>query len=499
MHNCNNYYGFIKYKILFILFTAIFFITNNLVLASNINNESKSKEINSAIPLDFTSIVEKVDSSVVNIRTITKTNKETNLLYNDPYEMFRWFFGPNFPNNIPIPDNQYIQPQQEEKSIPKGLGSGFFISNDGYILTNNHVIVDANEILVTLYDGREFKATVVGSDDRTDIALIKINIKKSNPLKIGNSNILKKGQWVLAIGSPFGLDFTVTAGIVSAIGRDTGDYLSFIQTDVAVNPGNSGGPLLNLNGEVVGINSQIISRNGGFMGISLSIPIDEAMRVADQIRKTGKVVRGKIGVQVSEISKEVAEAIELPRFGGALVSFVERGSPADQVGIQPGDVILTFNNLEIKKLSDLPRLVGQTNPGVSANIDIWRRGKLISFIVKVGEIKSDTVSKKEIHKKTINSNKPSNIILGLELEELSYELKAKLKINGGVYIENVSGVSLKAGLHKGDIITVINNTYITSVDHFNSVLEKINNIKKPIGLLVYRGDNAQWIIINPYK
>lgn len=496
MHSC-TISKLIRYIFLLIFF--MFFSSHEKLLLANEKVNQKNIEINKINLPDFTNIVEKVDSSVVNIRTITKTNRDTNLLYNDPYDMFRWFFGPNYPGVVPNPDNQYIQPHQEEKLVPKGLGSGFFISNDGYILTNNHVIVDANEILVTLHDGREFKAAVVGSDDRTDIALIKIDIKQSIPLNIGDPNLMKKGQWVLAIGSPFGLDFTVTAGIVSAIGRDTGDYLSFIQTDVAVNPGNSGGPLLNLNGEVVGINSQIISRNGGFMGISLSIPIDEAMRVADQIRKTGKVIRGCIGVQVSEVSKEVAEAIELPKLGGALVGFVERNSPADKAGVQPGDVILTFNNIEIKKLSDLPRLVGQTKPGLSSNIDIWRRGKLISLVIKVGEIRSDSMIKNESDKKIFGNTKPSNTILGLELIDISTELKNKLKINGGVQIEVVSGISLKSGLRKGDIITVMNNIYINNVAHFNVLLEKNNKIKKPIGLLVHRGDNAQWIIINPYK
>ena len=266
---------------------------------------------------DFTSIVEKADPAVVNIRT-TATVPVRGMGPgggNDPYELFRWFFGPEFQppgGGTPNP-RQRPQPQPEERTVPRGVGSGFFISDDGYILTNNHVVVDATDIYVTLTDGREFKAKVIGTDERTDVALIKIEAKDMTPLVIGDPKKLKKGQWVLAIGSPFGLDSTVTSGIVSAIGRDTGEYLPFIQTDVAVNPGNSGGPLINLDGEVVGINSQIISRSGGFMGISLAIPIDEAMRVVDQLRATGKVTRGRVGVQIGEVGKDVAEAIGLPK------------------------------------------------------------------------------------------------------------------------------------------------------------------------------------------
>ena len=235
---------------------------------------------------------------------------------NDPYELFRWFFGPDFQppgQQSPTPRQRPQPSQPEERTVPRGVGSGFFISEDGYILTNNHVVVDATDIYVTLTDGREFKAKVIGTDERTDVALIKVEAKGMTPLVIGDPKKLKKGQWVLAIGSPFGLDSTVTSGIVSAIGRDTGEYLPFIQTDVAVNPGNSGGPLINLDGEAVGINSQIISRSGGFMGISLAIPIDEAMRVVDQLRATGKVTRGRVGVQIGEVGRMWPRPSACPR------------------------------------------------------------------------------------------------------------------------------------------------------------------------------------------
>jgi serine protease Do len=272
---------------------------------------------------DFTAIVEKSEPAVVNIRTTAKVSSRAGggggggAPGQDPYELFRHFFGPDF-----APPGGRQAPQQaprgrraepEERSVPRGVGSGFFISADGHLLTNHHVVEGATDIFVTLTDGREFKAKVVGSDQRTDVALLKIDAKGMATLPIGNAKTLKKGQWVMAIGSPFGLESTVTAGIISALGRETGDYLPFIQTDVAVNPGNSGGPLLNLEGQVVGINAQIVSRSGGFMGISLAIPIDEAMQVVDQLKSSGRVTRGRIGVQIGEVSKDVASIHPLGR------------------------------------------------------------------------------------------------------------------------------------------------------------------------------------------
>ncbi|WBF65289.1 MAG: Do family serine endopeptidase [Candidatus Kinetoplastibacterium crithidii] len=447
---------------------------------TNIFAADSSNENTSLVSLpDFTKIVEKLDSSVVNIRTMTNVS-EIFHGSNDPYEVFRWFFGPHVPS-LPHGNNQ--QPLDEK--TPKGLGSGFFISNDGYILTNNHVTSDASEILVTLADGREFIANLVGADDRTDIALLKIDVKNVNPIPIGDVTTVKKGQWVLAIGSPFGLDSTVTAGIVSAIGRDTGDYLPFIQTDVAVNPGNSGGPLLNLKGEVIGINSQIVSRSGGFMGISLSIPIDEAMRVVHHLRVSGKVIRGRIGVQISEISRQVADGLGLPKAHGALVTNVEISGPADKAGIQAGDVVLRFDNEEIKKWSDLPRIVGQTKPGKISEIEILRRGKKINVKVKIGEISNEAVP---LHLKYASSNK-----FGLEVVDLSQEMKASLRITGGVLIKGINGPSLKAGLKVNDIIIAINDENIKDVSHFTNFLAKTN--KKTFLLLVRRGDQTQWMPI----
>src|SRR5690606_5001141 len=312
---------------------------------------------------DFTQVVARTEGSVVNIRTteaVPVRNPAMGPNSNDPYEMFRWFFGPDFmPPGMPGPRQRNTpDAAPQERTVPRGVGSGFIISEDGYILTNNHVVAKSNGIFVTMTSGKEYKATIVGTDPRTDVALLKIDADGLKPLPIGDSTTLKKGQWVLAIGSPFGLDSTVTSGIVSAINRDTGDYLPFIQNDVAVNPGNSGGPLINLAGQVVGVNSQIISQSGGFMGISLAIPIDEVMRVVEQLKAHGKVTRGRIGVQIAPVSEDVAKAIGLEEAKGAMVSNVEEGGPADDAGIRSGDVIIKFDGKDISHMTDLPRIVG---------------------------------------------------------------------------------------------------------------------------------------------
>ncbi len=487
-----------KNRILLIVdlyFARLLFLFLIEILASmNFCNAIAQENRPSLLP-DFTHIVEKVDASVVNIRT-TATVLVRDGGNSDPYELFRWFFGPDL--HIPgIPPARRQQPpNSEERTVPRGLGSGFFISNDGYILTNNHVVDEAKEILVTLTDSREFKARVIGTDERTDIALLKIEAKEVIPLVIGDPKTLKKGQWVLAIGSPFGLDATVTSGIISAIGRDTGDYLPFIQTDVAVNPGNSGGPLLNLNGEVIGVNSQIISRSGGFMGISLAIPIDEAMQVAEQLRLTGKVTRGRIGVQIGEVNKDVAKTLGLHKAEGALVTNVEPNSPAERAGVQGGDVILKFNDEVIKRWSDLPRIVGQIKPGFSSNLEIWRRGKILDLLVKVSEIsseKSDSNNWIPEFSKIIPKEKN---VLGLNVTNISNETKAKMRIPGGVQICNVEEPSLKAGLRPGDVILAVNNSDISNVQDFEKLVRKLDKTK-PAALLIFRVNQVQWILVYP--
>ena len=458
-----------------------------------------------ALP-DFATIVEKAEPAVVNIRTTAKVStRGQGPGGQDPSEMFRHFFGPDFqPPGQGGPNGKGGSPkgprgknaEPEERTVPRGVGSGFFISEDGYVLTNHHVVVDATEIFLTLTDGREFKAKLIGSDERTDVALLKVDAKGMSILPIGDAKLLKKGQWVLAIGSPFGLDSTVTSGIVSALGRDTGDYLPFIQTDVAVNPGNSGGPLLNMKGEVVGINAQIVSRSGGSMGISLAIPINEAMTVVAQLRDSGKVVRGRIGVQIGEVSKDVAQAIGLTKADGALVSGVEQDAPADKAGILPGDVITSFNGKPIAKFSDLPRLVGEVKPGASAAVEVWRKGKSIKLSVTVGEMKVDpkAVAKAE-------PAKPAEVVtsvLGMGVVKVEADVQSKLRIKGGVKVTEVEAPASTSGIAEGDIILAANDTDITSPEQFAKIVAGLDKTR-PVGLMVRRGDQTQWVAVKPTK
>ena len=449
---------------------------------------------------DFTVIVEKAEPAVVNIRTTAKIAVRGNAGQGqDPSEMFRYFFGPDFqpPGGKPGPQQgpRGRRADPEERSVPRGVGSGFFISEDGYLLTNHHVVADATDIYVTLTNGKEFTAKVIGSDERTDVALLKVDAKGMATLPIGNAKLLKKGQWVMAIGSPFGLESTVTSGIVSALGRDTGEYLPFIQTDVAVNPGNSGGPLLNMNGEVVGINSQIVSRSGGFMGISLAIPINEAMSIVEQLRANGKVTRGRIGVQIGEVSKDVALALGLPKAEGAMVSGVEPDAPADKAGILPGDVITSFSGKPIAKWSDLPRLVGEVKPGTSAPIEVWRKGKPLKLTVTVGEVKANPkVAAKEEAQKTEATTK----VLGLGVVAVDAETQTKLRIKGGVKVTTVEAPAANSGLTPGDIILAAGDTDITSPEQFAKVVSGMDK-GKPVALMVRSSEQTRWVTVQPAK
>lgn len=453
-----------------------------------------------ALP-DFTEIVSRTEGSVVNIRT-TETVAVRSSPFgpggSDPYEMFRWFFGPDFsPPGMPGPQRRGEGPQQQqpqERTVPRGVGSGFIISADGYILTNNHVVEGANEIFVTMTDGKELTAEVIGTDPRTDIALIKIDAKDLPPLPIGDSRQLKKGQWVLAIGSPFGLDSTVTAGIVSAINRDTGDYLPFIQTDVAVNPGNSGGPLLNLAGQVVGVNSQIVSRSGGFMGISLAIPIDEAMRVVEQLKSHGKVTRGRIGVQIGEVSEEVAKAIGLGKARGAMVSHVEKGGPAATAGVMPGDVITAFNGTEIKQWADLPRIVGETKPETAAALDVWRKGKAVKLKVTVGEMPSEATQTAQRGGPAAEPEKTD--ALGLIVADVPEQTRKELGITGGVQVRDVREPAAAEGLQPGDVILTVGDTDITDASQFAKVVGALNKSGKA-ALLVFSNGQTRWVLVQP--
>ncbi|HET8871247.1 MAG TPA: DegQ family serine endoprotease [Aquabacterium sp.] len=445
---------------------------------------------------DFTELVEKVGPSVVSIRTTQRVTEDDNGDEADEQmrEFFRRFFGMPFPG----PDVRRGGPskkgggQGEER--PRGVGSGFILSADGYVMTNAHVVDGADEIYVTLTDKREYKAKLVGADKRTDVAIVKIDAKALPAVRIGDVTHLKVGEWVMAIGTPFGLENTVTAGIVSAKARDTGEEIRFIQTDVAVNPGNSGGPLINMRGEVVGINSQILSRSGGFMGISLSIPIDDAMKVADQLRAGGKVIRGRIGVQIEPVTKEVAESIGLTKPQGAVVRMVEAGGPADKAGVEAGDIITKFDGKVIEKLSDLPRLVGGTKPGSRSTLEVFRRGAYKTLTLTVAELDGDKPAAKAGGKS--ESGKLAANSLGLTLVDLNSQQKREMKLDGGVLVDSVDGPAARAGLRPGDVLLAIGNVQVSDIKQFDAVLSKLDK-SRPISVLVRRGEWAQYAVIRP--
>lgn len=442
---------------------------------------------------DFTQLVEKTSSAVINIRTTQKVVQNNSQFSDDDQaqEFFRRFFGMPIPQQQ-NPRNRRQAPQQEQE-VPRGVGSGFIISQDGYILTNKHVVEGASEVYVKLTDKREFKAKVIGSDQRTDIALIKIEGSNLPKLSIGDSDKIKAGEWVIAIGSPFDLDNTVTSGIISSKARDTGDFLPLIQSDVAVNPGNSGGPLINMRGEVIGINSQIYSRSGGYMGISFAIPIDEAMRVVEQLKTTGTVSRGRLGVQIGDLSKDVAESLGLAEQKGVLIASVEDNSPASKAGLQEGDVILNFNGKTIEKSSDLPRLVGATKPGSKVNVQLWRKGAAKNIQVLVGATEPDKVDKKSEDKPKKEAVKNP---LGIFVTDVKAADKKNLPNGMGVVIENVEGIALNAGLRPGDIILMMNNVDVKDAKQFESNIAKLDT-KKPVLLLVRRGEVSNFIVLRP--
>ncbi len=438
---------------------------------------------------DFTELVEKQGPAVVNIST-TQTVREhpaipqiPDLNEDDPfYEFFRRF----------VPRNPGGSPHEFSN---RSLGSGFIISADGYILTNAHVVEGADEINVRLIDKREFKAKPIGSDKRTDVALLKIEASGLPVVKLGDPNKLKVGEWVLAIGSPFGFDNTVTAGIVSGKGRSLPqeNFVPFIQTDAAVNPGNSGGPLFNLRGEVVGINSQIYSRTGGYMGLSFAIPIDLVMEVQSQLRATGRVSRGRIGVVIQEVTKELADSFGLTKPQGALVNSVEKGGPADKAGVEVSDIILKFDGKTVNASIDLPRIVGGTRPGSKVSMQVWRKGASKDLNVTVAEIPTEKLARAQSQ-----SAKPAVAAanrLGLVLSELSAEQKKDLKLDGGLLVDEVRGQP-RADVRKGDIILALihkgNNTEAKSVEQFNKAL---NGIEKSatFTLHVRRGENQSFV------
>ncbi|MBU6258823.1 MAG: DegQ family serine endoprotease [Burkholderiales bacterium] len=442
---------------------------------------------------DFTELVERVNPSVVNIRTTEKRASTAGGGQLDPNieEFFRRF-------GIPLPNSRAPrQSTPDDEPQQRGIGSGFIISSDGYVMTNAHVVEGADEVIVTLTDKRELKARIVGADKRSDVAVVKVDATGLPAVKFGDVNQLKVGQWVLAIGSPFNLENTVTAGIVSAKQRDTGDYLPLIQTDVPINPGNSGGPLINMRGEVVGINSQIYSRSGGYMGISFSIPIDEAIRVADQLRAHGRVIRGRIGVSISAVTKDVAESIGLGLPRGALVQGVEKESPAEKAGVEAGDIILKVDGKAVDRSSDLPRMIGAVKPGTRATLQVFRRGATRDLGVTVAELAGDGPA-------PAAGGEPSppvpavKSVLGLTVSNLSEDAKKALRVRGGVRVDTVEGVAARAGLREGDVILTLDNQDIADARQFAAVAAKAEKAKA-VSVLVRRGDWTNYLVIKPNR
>ena len=420
---------------------------------------------------DFTSLVKQAAPAVVNISTVQKApsaDAQNGFSFQGPNgeeipEIFRHFF--RFPDQGELPG-----PQQ---NAPQSLGSGFIISKDGYILTNHHVVKGADQVLVRLNDRRELEAVVVGSDERSDVALLKIDANDLPVVKIGDSSELEQGEWVIAIGSPFGFDHTVTSGIVSATGRalENETYVPFIQTDVAINPGNSGGPLFNLDGEVVGINSQIYRRSGGFMGLSFAIPIDVAMNVSEQLESSGFVTRGWLGVVIQEVNKDLAESFGLDKPSGALVAKVLPGSPAEAAGFRDGDIITEFNGQSINLSSDLPHQVGRVKPGTKARVDIVRNGDDKVLTVNIGTLPDEA---RAIKASSQPAQAPQNNRLNIMISDLSQDQKNNLAVSYGILVQKVmAGSAANAGLVAGDVITMLNGKRVDNVQVFEQIVSQL--------------------------
>jgi len=442
---------------------------------------------------DFTRLVDEQGASVVNISTTQAPRRPTaapqvpGMEDEEVLEFFRRF----------IPRQQPPGPGARPES--RSLGSGFIISADGYILTNAHVVEGADEINVRFTDKREFKAKVIGADRRTDIAVIKIDTSGLHPVRFGDPSKLKVGEWVVAIGAPFGFENTVTAGIVSAKGRSLPqeNFVPFLQTDVAINPGNSGGPLFNMRGEVVGINSQIYSRTGGFMGLSFAIPIDVALDIQKQLREKGRVARGRIGVVIQEVTRDLATSFGLDRPRGALVNSVEKGSPADKAGVEATDIIVGFDGKPVESSSDLPRLVGSTRPGSQASMEVWRKGTTRRLAVTVGELQEDRIAATDKPRAPKQAEAPANR-LGIVVSELSAEQKKGLGLANGVVVTDVRP-DAKADVRKGDVLLTLvhkgQHTELRSVEQFNRLLSGLDK-NAVITLQVRRGESTAFVTIS---
>ncbi|HWI35542.1 MAG TPA: DegQ family serine endoprotease [Burkholderiales bacterium] len=448
---------------------------------------------------DFTRVVEDQGNAVVNISTTQAVRRSAALPQvpgmedEEVLEFFRRFIPRQ-------PGPGQGAPERPPRSESRSLGSGFVISQDGYVLTNAHVVEGADEITVKFTDKREFKAKVIGADRRTDIALIKIDATGLPAVRFGDPSKLKVGEWVVAIGSPFGFDNTVTAGIVSAKGRSLPqeNFVPFIQTDVAINPGNSGGPLFNLRGEVIGINSQIYSRTGGFMGLSFAIPADVALDVQKQLKEKGRVARGRIGVQIQEVTRDLATSFGLDRARGALVNSVEKGSPADKAGVEATDIIIGFDGKQVDSSTDLPRIVGSTRPGSSVPVEVWRKGATKKLTVTVGELIEDRVAAAEKPKPQAKAEAQANR-LGIVVADLTPEQKKDMKVPAGVLVTEVKPDARAPEVRKGDVLMTLvhkgQHTELKSAEQFNKLLASLDK-NAVITLQVKRGESTAFVTVS---
>ena len=440
---------------------------------------------------DFTELAEKQSPIVVNISSIQKNRPNAMQGSPEDEQMQEFFkrFGIPVPPGMPPQNGRGQQPMPDKQVY--ATGSGFIVASDGYILTNAHVVKDADEVMVKLNDKREFKAKVIGIDLRTDVAVLKINASNLPKVSIGNPDTIKVGEWVAAIGAPFGLENTMTVGIVSAKGRalPQENFVPFIQTDVAINPGNSGGPLFNLKGEVIGINSQIYSRTGGYMGLSFAIPINVAIDVMNQLKMNGKVIRGWLGIAIQEVTKELSESFGMKNTNGALVAGIEKGAPAEKGGLLPGDVITKFDSKLIESSSDLPKAVGNTKPGKTVVAEVFRKGGIKTLNLTVGEMPTDQAeviaSNKQPEKSEVNR-------MGLVLKEAPPQQRKKMNGKKGLLVVDAQGSAAAAGIRRGDIILALNNSEVESAEAFAKEVASIPN-GKTVAVLVLRNDETLYV------
>ena len=459
---------------------------------------------------DFTDLVDKFGPAVVNVSTKARASARAQggmpMDENDPmYEFFRRFMPPDAtpsprnPNpNAPNPKSPRRAPKSGDESPLKNLGqgSGFIFSEDGYVLTNAHVVANADEVIVTLTDKREFKAKVIGSDQRTDIAVLKLEATGLPKVTLGDSDKVRVGEWVMAIGSPFGFENTVTAGIVSAKTRETGEFVPFIQTDAAVNPGNSGGPLFNIKGEVIGINSQIYSDGGGYIGISFAIPINTANETANQIIKGGRVTRGRIQIEMEQggITDDLAESFGLPKSPGVMIKSVEKGGPADKAGIQGKDIIRKVNGVAVKNNIDVVRAISTKAPGSKLTLSIWRKGVDKDYTVTVAEAPADVRVANLGDKKADPKPPGTPNRLGLIVKDIGADDKKELKLGQGVIVDDVDGAAERAGIQAGDLILAFNTVDVKTAAQFADLVAKMD-AKKPAALLIKRGEESRYVTL----